>query len=139
MAARFPRIAVSKPALLMVCLWLGTVFSSVAAQQEDTASGRIGIRDYFLTGVYDNMTNPWVPAHGMRSPAPLRIRGLFLQGEIPGFRQEVAVQRNQPAIFFQTLYGVRTVQRPSVVGFEDYLRRVREDQNRRMMLAGFFR
>lgn len=85
------------------------------------------------------MTSPWVPARGMRSPAPLRVRGLFLQGEIPGFGQEVMVQQDQPAILFQTLYGARTVQRPSVVGFEDYLERVRKDQNRRMMLAGFFR
>ncbi|MCK4349871.1 MAG: hypothetical protein KAX13_03380, partial [Candidatus Krumholzibacteria bacterium] len=86
----------------------------------------------------DNMTTPWVPRGRLPSPAPLGRRGLHLIGAMPGFSQRVVVQPGHAAIYFQTLYGTREVQRPAVVGFEEYLERVSGEQARRMLLAGFF-
>ncbi|MCK4771843.1 MAG: cell surface protein SprA [Candidatus Latescibacteria bacterium] len=138
MASRSHRIAAWKPAVLLVCFCTGFPAPAASAQEEGPVRGRVGVREYLLAGVYDNMTTPWVPRGRLPSPAPLGRRGLHLIGAMPGFSQRVVVQPGHAEIYFQTLYGTREVQRPAVVGFEEYLERVSGEQARRMLLAGFF-
>ncbi len=68
---------------------------------------------------------------------PLRNRGLYPPGDIPGFRQVVEVQPGHQSIRFQTLVRSLEVRKPTIVSFEEYLERVRQAQIRRTLLAGF--
>ncbi len=139
MALGFPRIATWQLAVLLVCMCAGLSVPAAAFQEEGPVRGCVGVREYLLDGVYDNMTHPWVPSGRLRLPAALGRRGLYLRGSLPGYSQRVEVRPGHRYIYFQTLYGSWKVQRPVVMGFEEYLERVRSEQARRMLLAGFLK
>jgi hypothetical protein len=133
--SRLPRIAELFRLLvfLLVCVPPGVE----AYQEGEPVRARTGVRGYLLDGVFDNMTRPHLPAGGLPRFLPLRSRGLYAPEQIPGFTKQVQVLPDRSSIRFQTLYRTREVQKPVVIGFEEYLERVRMDQARRSMLVQF--
>jgi len=123
--------------IFMLCLLLYTPAGVEAFQDEEPVRSRIGIREYLLVGVYDNMTAPRSPRGGLPGFTPLRDRGLYPPGELPGLRQFVEVLPGHQQIRFQTRVGSIEVQKPAVVGLGEYLDMVRREQARRNLLANF--
>ncbi|MFC1530360.1 hypothetical protein ACFL6R_06560, partial [Gemmatimonadota bacterium] len=123
--------------LIVVCLLLYTPTGVNAFQQEGPARSRIGVREYLLAGVFDNLTIPAPPGSAAPGLIPLRNRGLYAPESIPGFRQDVEVQPGHTSIRFQTLVRSLEVRKPTVMSFAEYLERVRQAQTRRILLAGF--
>ena len=121
----------------LLCLLLYTPVGVEAFQDEEPVRSRIGIREYLLVGVYDNMTAPRSP--GGRPPGftPLRNRGLFPPGELPGLQQFVEVLPGHQQIRFQTRVGSIEIQKPAVMRLSEYLDTVRREQARRNLLANF--
>lgn len=123
--------------IFLLCLVLYTPARVEAFQEKEPVRSRIGIREYLLVGVYDNMTTPRLPGPGLPGLIPFRNRGLYLPGEIPGLRQAVEVLPGHQRIRFQTRVGSLEVQKPAVIGFMEYLEIVRREQARRSLLANF--
>ncbi|MFC1500127.1 cell surface protein SprA [Candidatus Zixiibacteriota bacterium] len=125
------------PGLFLLCLLLYTPAGVKAFQEEQPVRARIGVRQYLLVGVYDNMTVPRSPGRAIPGLVPLRDRGLYPPDELPGLRQFVDVLPGHQQIRFQTRAGSIDVQKPTIIGFSEYLDMVRREQARRNLLANF--
>lgn len=123
--------------ILFVCVCTLVSEQAAAFQGQEQVRARTGIRGYLLAGVYDNMTLPGVPAGRSPLVSPLRYRGLYELGRIPGFSQSVQVQVGHRSILFRTLFRNREVQKPTTISFSKYLEITRREQTRRRMLANF--
>ncbi len=120
---------------ILFCLGSHPLGEVRAFQDPGQVRPRLGVREYLLVGVYDNLTRPRVPGGaGMRG---LRDRGVFESGALPGMRQQVQVEPGHSTIRFQTLVGEIEIRRPTVLGFQEYLQAVRRDQARRLLRARF--